>query len=75
MSILKFENATETKTGIEVKNVRFNSAANAYLGMVKDPLWQANPVVIKNGGFATGTWNKRGQCINRTRPELDLKQP
>ena len=68
-----FTNTSHTITGIEVKNVKFNSIASAWVGMVKDPKWQDNPTVIKNDGFATCTWNKLGKCVNRTRPELDLK--
>jgi hypothetical protein len=63
----KFENATETKGGFKVKDIKFNTAANLYLGMVADPLWTR-----PDRPFITGSWNKLGKCINRNRPELDL---
>lgn len=74
-TINKFEGATTTVGGHEAKKVRFNPIAKGYIGLVKDPLWQDNPVVIKNGGFASCQWTKGGKCINQTRPELNLVKP
>jgi hypothetical protein len=57
---------TETQTGVKVKDVRFNSVANKYLGMV----WDEKSYLPNK--WTTCTWHKSGKCINRNRPELDL---
>jgi len=56
----------ETKTGVSVKEVRFNTAVNKYLGMVWD-----EKSYLENK-WTTCIWTKNGKCINRNRPELDL---
>lgn len=60
---------TETVTGIEVKNVRFNATVNLYLGFTRDPLWSKPDF---NGGWVTTSWKANGKCVNKTRPELDI---
>jgi len=64
----KFDGIMKTKTGIECKNVKFNSAANLYLGMVKDG-WSSDP----NRPWTSCSWKKSGKCVNSSRPELDLE--
>ncbi|HLO91574.1 MAG TPA: hypothetical protein VK172_10465 [Lentimicrobium sp.] len=66
-----FDGVTQTKTGIATKDVRFNSAANRYLGMVWDEKWFEGRDVKEK--WLTCSWSKNGKCVNRTRPELDLK--
>jgi len=58
---------TVTKGGIECKVNKFNSAVNLYLGKVKDQ-WSSIP----GHDWTTCSWKKNGECINRTRPDLDL---
>jgi hypothetical protein len=65
---MKFEGIKKTVTGIEVKDVVWNSAANLYLGAVKDPLWDR-----PGREWVRGAWRKNGECINNMRPELNLK--
>jgi hypothetical protein len=57
----------ETKTNVKVKDVRFNSAVNLYLGFV----WDEKS--YREDKWTTCSWYKSGKCINRNRPELDLK--
>lgn len=64
---MKFEGATESAAGYECVGVVFNGAASAYLGRVRDPRFHDE--------LMSCTWNKRGQCRNRTRPDCDLKLP
>jgi hypothetical protein len=63
----KFNDTKVTKTGIVIGSIRWNPAANLYLGIVADPQWTHT-----HRQFITCSWNKSGKCINRTRPELDL---
>lgn len=58
----------KTKTGVECRNVVFNTCAKLYLGFVADPLWTK-----PDQPFVTCSWYKSGKCVNRNRPELDLK--
>jgi hypothetical protein len=69
MAILKYTGAQVTKAGYQVRDIQFNSVGNCYIGKVYDaqayggPMWQS------------ATWDKRGKCRNRTRPDCDLVQP
>ena len=58
----------QTVAGYEIKEIAFNTAINKYIGLVADPLW-ATPT----RAYTTCTWMKNGKCINRNRPELDIK--
>jgi hypothetical protein len=58
---------SETKTGVKVKDLFFNTLMNYYLGMVWD-----EKSYLENK-WTTCTWKKSGKCVNRNRPELDLK--
>lgn len=72
MSNYEYLPITETVTGIEVKQVRWNSAVNLHLGFTRDPLWGKPDL---HGGWVTCSWRKNGKCVNRTRPELDIIIP
>lgn len=63
----KFDNASKTKTGIDVRNVKFNSMSNTYLGQV----WDEKS--YREDKWTTSQWTKAGKCINKNRPELDLQ--
>ena len=56
----------KTKTGVDTKNIFYNSAMNFYLGMV----WDEKSYLEDK--WTTCIWHKNGKCINRNRPELDL---
>jgi hypothetical protein len=58
---------TESVTGVQVKDIKFNSAVNLYLGFV----WDATS--FRENKWTTCSWTKSGKCVNRTRPELDLR--
>lgn len=61
-----FSNRTETKTGVSIRDVKFNSTMNVWLGMVFDK------TSFRPDKWSTITWKPSGKCINRNRPELDL---
>lgn len=61
-----FSQQTHTVAGYEVKDVKFNSIANKWLGLVKDPK------SITPDKFTTCSWNKLGKC-NPLRPDCFLK--
>ena len=64
----KFEGATKTVTNVPVKNVRFNTAVNLYLGMVYDEQ------SYRSDKWTSASWKPNGKCVNRNRPELDLSE-
>lgn len=57
----KFDGTLKTKSGIETKDVRFNSIPGAYLGKV-----------MYEGRFITCMWDKRGKCKDKRFPQFDL---
>lgn len=61
-----FTGTTKTKSGLDCKDVVFNTAVNKYLGMV----W--NEKSFNTYKWTTCTWTKSGKCVNRLRPEFDL---
>jgi len=65
-----FTGDTRTVTGIPLKNVKWNSVANLYLGMAQDPQWTG-----PSRSWVTASWTKNGKCVNRNRPDMDLKEP
>lgn len=56
---------TITVTGREVKDLRWNSMANAFLGKVDCPIF---------GRFVSGMWGKSGKCKNGSRPDLNIEK-
>jgi hypothetical protein len=68
METINFETVTATVGGYTVKDIKWNSAANLYLGFVADPQWTR-----PDRPFITCSWTKKGKCINRTRPDCNLK--
>lgn len=60
-------NVTKTVKGYEVKDLKWNSAINAYLGLVADPVWKS-----PTRDYISCSWNKDGKCFNRNRPDCDL---
>jgi hypothetical protein len=61
ISTNKFDGATKTISGAEVKNVKFNSIPGAYLGMV-----------MHEGKFISFMWDKRGKSKNKAFPQYNL---
>lgn len=61
-----FTGTTKTKTGIDCKDVRFNTAVNKYLGMV----WDES--AYRPDKWTSCTWTKSGKCVNRNCPQFDL---
>jgi hypothetical protein len=59
-----FDNATKTVTGIETKDVKFNSIPGKYLGKV-----------FYEGKFITVMWHKTGKCIDARYPQFNLAKP
>jgi hypothetical protein len=56
-SALIFDSIFVTKSGVPIKDIRFNSVLNVWLGTVSG---------------VPHAWDSDGKCIDRTRPELDL---
>jgi hypothetical protein len=52
-----FKSIFSTKSGLPVKEMRFNAVLNVWLGTVSG---------------VPHAWNIEGRCIDRDRPELDL---
>jgi hypothetical protein len=53
----KFNSIFSTKSGLPVKDIRFNTVLNVWLGAVSG---------------VPHAWDSNGRCIEHTRPELDL---
>jgi hypothetical protein len=72
MTAKDFTNATVTNGGYPAKDVQFNRMFNAYTGKILSPM----PFDGAEGAtWHCATWDKRGKCRNRTRPDCDLVQP
>jgi hypothetical protein len=52
-----FNSIFSTKSRLRVKDIRFNTVLNVWLGTVSG---------------VPHAWDSDGRCIDRTRPELDL---
>jgi hypothetical protein len=52
-----FSSIFSTKFNVPVKDIRFNTVLNLWLGIVSG---------------VPHAWDSDGKCIDRTRPELDL---
>lgn len=59
-----FSKFTETKTGVPVRNIEFNSIPNFWLGQV----WDAT-----REKWLSCSWKKSGKCNNPLLPYLDLR--
>lgn len=66
-----FSTTTQTKNGIRVQNLKFNSIPNLWLGQVWEPGWAIN--AGKETQWVTCSWKKSGKCANPNRTDLDLK--
>lgn len=64
---IDFTGKTETISGVQTKDIKYNSAVGFYLGKV----WDEKSYLPDK--WTTCTWKVNGKCVNRHRPELDLK--